>query len=468
VVESHSLKGRTSVLPRIRVVAVLAVLSATGRLAPVSATSFNASLKLSKTVGPPTTALTYRGIGFEPDERVDMSFDDDLRTSVRADHTGGFKHLMTVPAPALPGDHSITAVGRDSGISASGIFLVRTDWRQSRFDALARGTNPFETVLGPETVGGMTEQWAAKVHASSLHWRIVVDGILYFGTYDGVSAADAKSGAVVWTRAIPSGVYVEIASGQGLIFVSGLFANLYALNAETGEIAWQQVTDTLFTAPTFDEGVVYVGNGNGFVYAYEASTGHFLWKSDVGIGLVYQNVVGGGEVVAIGSVIGAFDRATGHLIWKLDRTDTGNRILMSNHLVYESTGQIAIALDPGTGRLIWQNAHVPGGVIWGAPAADGDMLLIPHYDGVLNALEASTGHLLWTAQVGVLITSPSIANGVVYVAADADLVALDAATGAELFRSRVGAAGVSQPLAVVVDGVVYATDQDGILHAFSL
>ena len=56
--------------------------------------------------------------------------------------------------------------------------------------------------------------------------------------------------------------------------------------------------------------------------------------------------------------------------------------------------------------------------------------------GILYALNASTGALLWKYTTGVLLdSSPAVANGVVYVGSyDENLYALNASTGALLWK----------------------------------
>ena len=72
----------------------------------------------------------------------------------------------------------------------------------------------------------------------------------------------------------------------------------------------------------------------------------------------------------------------------------------------------------------------------------------------LDALNASTGALLWTTHTGSTISStPTIANGVVYVSCEYAFCALNAATGAELWSSNIFVDSYSS--AAVAKGMVY-------------
>jgi len=86
----------------------------------------------------------------------------------------------------------------------------------------------------------------------------------------------------------------------------------------------------------------------------------------------------------------------------------------------------------------------------------------------LNAFNAATGELLWSAPTGFTIdSSPAVANGVVYVGSyDNYVYAFDAATGQLIWRAPTGFYVESSP--AVANGVVYVGSDDGNLYAFGL
>jgi outer membrane protein assembly factor BamB len=439
---------------------------------PARAVPSEAALRLSKIVGPPTAPLVVYGKGFAPSETVDVTFDGHGLGSLVADQHGGFHHRARIPAWALPGTHRIDALGRESGRFASATYLVRTDWPQGHFDAQAHSNNPYENVLNPQNVGGLTERWSTFIAHQSLTWRVVMDGVLYLGVAnEGVVAIDPKTGAILWSRPLPPfGVYLAMASGEGLVFAAtSIGGDLYALDGATGDIVWRQPSASGFNGPTYAGGVVYAGNGDGHVYAIDASSGELLWKSHYNSGIITNPVVvGPTQVIAIGDDTQAFDRTDGHLLWVQDRTESIVPVL-GNGLVFECQGDVAIAIDANDGSIVWENAHVPGSGGGGALSVADGRLFIPHYDGTLSVLDAQTGGFLWSAPLGELsLQTPTVANGVVYATNWPNLVALDAGTGTPLWRHRIGTSGIGQPIAVIVDGVVFASDIDGVLHAFSL
>lgn len=84
------------------------------------------------------------------------------------------------------------------------------------------------------------------------------------------------------------------------------------------------------------------------------------------------------------------------------------------------------------------------------------------YEGS-RAFDAATGNLLWDASVGTSFSVPAISRGVVYVATQGDLYALNAATGQVRWKGSTAGMLFSSPL--VGDRLVYF-QASGVLFAF--
>jgi polyvinyl alcohol dehydrogenase (cytochrome) len=74
------------------------------------------------------------------------------------------------------------------------------------------------------------------------------------------------------------------------------------------------------------------------------------------------------------------------------------------------------ALDPRTGRILWQVADpTPGALDPGALSVANGVVYAGSYSGNMHALNASTGKVLFTfASGGSVIDAPSIVNGTLY------------------------------------------------------
>jgi PQQ-dependent dehydrogenase (methanol/ethanol family) len=131
---------------------------------------------------------------------------------------------------------------------------------------------------------------------------IVVDGVMYVtGSWSRVYALDAKTGALLWEYdpKVPPDWAVHlccdvvnrgVAVWKGLVYVGTLDGRLIALNARDGQVAWSVQTTpadkpySITGAPRIVKDKVMIGNGGaefgvrGFVSAYDANTGEMLWR----------------------------------------------------------------------------------------------------------------------------------------------------------------------------------------------
>jgi outer membrane protein assembly factor BamB len=100
---------------------------------------------------------------------------------------------------------------------------------------------------------------------------------------------------------------------NGVVYIGSGDGGVYALNATTGQIVWKTLTGgAVNSSPNVTNGVVNVGSGDGGVNALNATTGQIVWKLLTG-GAVNSspNVTNG--VVYVGSddkFVYAFDAVT--------------------------------------------------------------------------------------------------------------------------------------------------------------
>jgi PQQ-dependent dehydrogenase (methanol/ethanol family) len=131
---------------------------------------------------------------------------------------------------------------------------------------------------------------------------IVVDGVMYVsGAWSLVFALDAASGKLLWKydpqvpgewarHACCDVVNRGVAVWDGAVFVGTLDGRLVSLDAATGQVNWEVLTIdrkypyTITGAPRVVKGKVVIGNGGaelgvrGYVTAYDAKTGAELWR----------------------------------------------------------------------------------------------------------------------------------------------------------------------------------------------
>ena len=218
-------------------------------------------------------------------------------------------------------------------------------------------------------------------------------------------------------------------------------------------LAWRASTDgDVVSSPAIAAGEVFIGSGDGGLYAFDLATGARRWRYDAASAVSSSPAVGGGLVYAEardGSIF-AVDAATGVRRW---RVTTGKEL-----------------------PLPW--GHESGDHFLSSPAYVDGMIVVGAGDGGIYALDAATGRKKWRAQTeGRVRASPAIANGRVYAGSyDGRVYCYDLTSGA--LRWRYETEGVTlksgsygfdrrsiQSSPAVEDGVVYVGARDGFLYA---
>jgi len=119
-----------------------------------SAVAFAAPmLTLDPKSGPPTSYTVVAGTGFTGGETVDIYFDTTEVATATVRSTGEFSGVdVPISSAAIPGVHTVTAVGSQTKLAAQESFLVRADWKEFSRGPERRGYNPTENVLSVATV----------------------------------------------------------------------------------------------------------------------------------------------------------------------------------------------------------------------------------------------------------------------------------------------------------------------------
>jgi len=270
------------------------------------------------------------------------------------------------------------------------------------------------------------ERWHFDAGSSIGDAPAVAAGSVIVGVRDGrIVALDAATGRPRWTartgpeRAMPWGhegfdFWTSSPAVVGdAVYVGSGDGKLYALDLASGRVRWQAGTDgRVRSSPAVDGGSVYVGSCDGSVYAFAAASGKRRWRFDTdGRGFdsakfgydrksVYAPpAVAHGRVFAGGrdGKFYALDAATGHELW---RTDFGTSWVMGaaglrggRVFVSTSDGRQVRCLDEADGKEAWR--FETASALWASPALSGNLALVTDWGGDVIALDARTGKEAW-------------------------------------------------------------------------
>ena len=309
-------------------------------------------------------------------------------------------------------------------------------------------------------------KWKFKTGGAVLSSPVVADGAVYVGSNDHfVYAVNAANGRKRWAFKTGSRVMSSAAVDSGLVYVGSYDGNLYSLDAATGKQRWKfsfegehrfmgrhlhgalpaaesmpDPFDVFLSSPTVVQGVVYVGSGDGSVYALDAARGALRWKFKTG-NVVHASPAVADGVVYIGSwdsYFYALDAATGRERW---RFKTGEDAEISNQVGIQSSAVVAdglvyfgcrdanlYALDAATGVKVWAMSN-QGSWVVSTPIVRGDTLYFATSDsGLFRAVNAKTGAELYSLSFHhwPMFSSPAIAGSTLYIGSHAGtLIAID-------------------------------------------
>jgi eukaryotic-like serine/threonine-protein kinase len=221
-----------------------------------------------------------------------------------------------------------------------------------------------------------------------------------------------------------------------------------------GGVKWQVHTGgAVRSSPAVTATRVFVGSGDGKLYAIDRRTGRVVWRFDAGSAVDASPAVAEGLVVAatIGGRVFAVDEQGGRLRWSLE---TGPALPMNT--------------APAGGWDLWASS----------PVVVGSNIIIGAGDGGVYSLDLATGKQRWRASTaGRVRATPAVHNGVVVVGSwDGRVYALDLGTGAERWVHRTEGDTLDskkfgfdrraiQGSAAIAGGSVYVGSRDGAVYA---
>ena len=221
-----------------------------------------------------------------------------------------------------------------------------SDWSSYLLNAQHSSYNKFATAITPANASTLVEDWSfidpgptieGQPDAGFYASPTVVNGVVYIGSNTGVFyALNEATGAVLWQRLLGYTMALSCGSGRGIV--------------STAAVANDPVSGTL---------TVYVGGGDGYLYALNAATGETLWRHfvvDIGTtqnegfifgsptivnGRIYLGVSSQCDNPLVRGGLKAFDQHTGALLKTFWTTPNGT-----------------------VGASVWTSAASDGSSIW--------------------------------------------------------------------------------------------------------
>jgi outer membrane protein assembly factor BamB len=223
---------------------------------------------------------------------------------------------------------------------------------------LSRAPGATEGRVAAVDVANGAIRWSRTLPSRSESSPLLDRGRLYFGSENGtVYALNERNGAIVWTYHADGAVKASPTLKNGVLYFGDYSGHVQAISERTGRRLWLASSEgALFGSGTFYStaaavyGRVYLGNTDGRVYAYDASSGRLDWAYQTGAYVYASPAVtdapGLGPTIYLGSYDGSFyalNARTGHVAWSYD---AGGKISGSATII----GRVVYFADLGTHR----------------------------------------------------------------------------------------------------------------------
>jgi outer membrane protein assembly factor BamB len=332
-------------------------------------------------------------------------------------------------------------------------------------------------------------------HMPSIMWQAYVQGIgaygsgiqygegkLFVGSYQSHQVAlDAKTGNLWWDTETYGPMLFSWSYADGKFFRGGTHDNtLYAFDASNGSILWAfnpRTENGYWSSGTaVAYGMVYAINKDGVLYAVDENTGGVVWQylgpggkllfpgtPTVADGKVYvttgQEAMYGGETSI--SEFACLDAYTGKLIWKLPMEAFAPResVAIAYGNLYLIPADVTTAVDSMSGE-----EYTTSGQVWCIGTTNWSMFRHDAEHSGTGQSGPANLTLKWTYTAkGAVVSSPTVADGVVYFGSqDKNIYAVNARSGELIWKFTTGER--IEASQAVVNGRVYTGADDGYVY----
>ncbi len=272
---------------------------------------------------------------------------------------------------------------------------------------------------------------------------------------------------------------------NGALYVADHTGTVQAFDARTGHELWKTETGLPISGgPGAGDGLVLVGTSDAEVIALDAATGMQKWSSRVNSEVLSVPKAASGVVVAhsMDGALFGLSVATGERLWSFERAMPVLTLRGSSSPVIDGPLVIAgfasgklVAADLRSGGLVWeQTISAPAGRselermvdIDGDPVVVSGTVYVATFQGELAALDEGSGTVLWRRDMSSYAGIGADRSQVYITDAEDHVWAINPFNGASLWKqTKLHARRLTAP--AVMDNYIVVGDFEGYLHWLS-
>ncbi len=256
----------------------------------------------------------------------------------------------------------------------------------------------------------------------------VSEGIVVFGSADcKIYGLNAQNGNLLWTVKAAAPVLGAVTIDNGIAYIGASDHTFRAVNIHTGDVKWNftGVKGYIEPKPLVTDNKVIFGAWDNTLYALDKTDGKELWKWTGGLTRMHFSPAAVWPVASDGKVfitdpqraMTAIDLKTGNTVWRTFQSMVRETIGLSEdgERIYSKTMNDSIVCYSAKGdqpHELWASnvgfgyEHAPSmqvekeGIVFGSTK-----------EGLIFALEAKTGKVLWKHKIGNSLISTVVPLG---------------------------------------------------------
>ena len=240
-----------------------------------------------------------------------------------------------------------------------------------------------------------------------------------------------KTPTLIWKHRIEGGAFESTAAvADGVVYIGDLDGHVFALSLADGTQRWKTELETGFIAPAaFREGRIYLGDIDGVFHCFEAKSGKELWKVEA----------------------------------EAEIDSCAN--FYKEYVIFGSQDATLYCVDAKSGKLVWK--HTIEDQIRCSPTLIDNLCFVAGCDGRLHVINVDTGKKASDVEIMSPTGSTPAAEGhfVYFGTEGGEVLCIDwkASKVAWRFQTRRNASFRSSP--AITDEVVLIGGRDKRLHA---
>jgi outer membrane protein assembly factor BamB len=271
-----------------------------------------------------------------------------------------------------------------------------------------------------------------------------------------------------WRVRLGGAIFAPTAVRDGVAYVGNTDGVLFALKLTDGSPLWTfPAGRAIFGGALTTGDAVFFASDNGFLYKLDRSSGKELWRYDLGDARVSRippnplvfdydqhgpTPVLADDVIYIGAGDGGFhaiQAGSGERLWRIQSNAKirASAAIHGAHVIFATMDGWVCAVDRGSGAEAWSFKKTTA--FTSGPAIDGDVVVVGNRGSMLRGLDANTGAELWKQEYwGSWIESTAVFRDDYRNIGSGDLFlasSFDPKTGKNLWRTHVNGWVLQRP-----------------------